>query len=261
MADSSTNSEPSKNGTLWSDEELSFAVQAYVWMLRRELRNEPFVKSEVNQELRSGPLALRTKSSIELRMQNISSTLFDMRLPRISGYLPAKNVGSGVKDRLRELLVQHGIAELSMYQATADLELLEVNVSKLRAATIPKVPPGSTRPQKIQSVTSSFYRDPAVKGWVLQESGGLCEGCGTAAPFIGIDEMPYLEVHHVVPLSHFGSDTVFNAVALCPNCHRRCHFSTDRDEFKLSLYERIPRLKIEIPEVEALEFGQFVGIE
>lgn len=261
MANSSASIESAKVGAPWSDDELSSAVQAYMWMLRRELRNEPFVKSAVNQKLRSGPLALRTKSSIELRMQNISSTLFDMRMPRISGYVPAKNVGSGVKDRLRELLVEHGIAELSMYQATADLDVLETSVSNLRTATIPAVPLGTFRPQKLQTMTSIFYRDPAVKAWILQESGGFCEGCEAPAPFNGSDDLPFLEVHHVVPLSHSGSDTVLNAVALCPNCHRRCHFSNDRDEFKLALYERIPRLKIEIPEIEVSELGQFVGLE
>jgi len=50
-----------------------------------------------------------------------------------------------------------------------------------------------------------------------------------------------------MPLSSYGSDTTANAVALCPNCHRRCHYSADRDEFKLTLYERIVRLAVEAP--------------
>lgn len=32
------------------------------------------------------------------------------------------------------------------------------------------------------------------------------------------------EVHHKVPLSAGGDDTVENAIALCPNCHRKAHF-------------------------------------
>ncbi|WP_080666815.1 HNH endonuclease signature motif containing protein [Variovorax paradoxus] len=35
---------------------------------------------------------------------------------------------------------------------------------------------------------------------------------------------PYLEVHHITPLALGGDDTVDNAWALCPNCHREKHF-------------------------------------
>lgn len=35
---------------------------------------------------------------------------------------------------------------------------------------------------------------------------------------------PYLEVHHVIPLSQNGEDTLENAEALCPNCHREKHY-------------------------------------
>lgn len=35
---------------------------------------------------------------------------------------------------------------------------------------------------------------------------------------------PYLEVHHIIFLAQGGDDTVDNAEALCPNCHRRKHY-------------------------------------
>ncbi|MFX5176317.1 HNH endonuclease, partial [Acinetobacter baumannii] len=51
-----------------------------------------------------------------------------------------------------------------------------------------------------------------------------CECCGSLAPFSRRrDGSPYLEVHHKRPLSKGGDDTVENAVALCPNCHRFEH--------------------------------------
>jgi 5-methylcytosine-specific restriction protein A len=79
-------------------------------------------------------------------------------------------------------------------------------------------------------------------------AGGHCEGCLQVAPFNGVDGLPYLEVHHVMPLSNHGSDRVTNAAALCPNCHSRCHRSLDRDEFRLQLYEQIERLIMEVPD-------------
>ena len=36
-----------------------------------------------------------------------------------------------------------------------------------------------------------------------------------------------------------------NAVALCPNYHRRCHHSSDRDEFTASLFKKVEQLKFE----------------
>nr|WP_275041241.1 HNH endonuclease signature motif containing protein [Halomonas meridiana] len=38
------------------------------------------------------------------------------------------------------------------------------------------------------------------------------------------DGSPYLEVHHRKPLAEGGDDTVANAIALCPNCHRAAHY-------------------------------------
>ncbi|HXU34436.1 MAG TPA: HNH endonuclease [Thermoanaerobaculia bacterium] len=32
-----------------------------------------------------------------------------------------------------------------------------------------------------------------------------------------------MEVHHRIRLAYGGEDTVENAVALCPNCHREAH--------------------------------------
>ena len=96
-------------------------------------------------------------------------------------------------------------------------------------------------------------RDPAVKRWVLDVANGVCEGCDLPAPFIGQDGYPYLEVHHVMHLGSHGSDRISNAAALCPNCHRRCHYGMDRDEFKLSLYEKIDRLMIEVPVVDEVD--------
>ncbi|WP_342542729.1 HNH endonuclease signature motif containing protein [Paenisporosarcina sp. FSL H8-0542] len=35
---------------------------------------------------------------------------------------------------------------------------------------------------------------------------------------------PYLEVHHIKRLADNGEDSVENAIAVCPNCHRELHF-------------------------------------
>ena len=234
--------------TDWSDAELASAVIAYLDMLRRELAGETLNKAAVNRQLREGPLHARSRASVDYRMQNISAVLFDLQIPRIIGYLPALRVGTSVKERMIGILRDNGIAEFEAYIPTDSHEALAIRVAVLRQQPFGVVPPGSLRPAQRISAAQSFVRDPAVKAYVLQLADGTCEGCDMPAPFAGYDGFPYLEVHHVMPLASHGSDRPSNAVALCPNCHRRCHFSGDRDEFKLALYERNERLILEVPE-------------
>lgn len=88
-----------------------------------------------------------------------------------------------------------------------------------RLKTAPK------KPEKITVTTVSYIRNPDVVAEVLSRAQGVCERCGGDAPFIRRkDQTPYLEVHHIKQLSKGGDDTVENAIALCPNCHREQHF-------------------------------------
>jgi 5-methylcytosine-specific restriction protein A len=80
------------------------------------------------------------------------------------------------------------------------------------------------QPQKQKATTTIFKRNPDVIAEVLFRAKSICGACGEPAPFDRLsDGTPYLEVHHKIPLAKDGPDTVENAVALCPNCHRREH--------------------------------------
>ncbi|MDF2383077.1 HNH endonuclease [Nostoc ellipsosporum NOK] len=81
------------------------------------------------------------------------------------------------------------------------------------------------QPQVYVVKTIAFRRNPDVVAEVLARANGRCERCGNPAPFSRkSDGSPYLEVHHKETLASGGDDTVANAIALCPNCHRRMHF-------------------------------------
>ena len=131
-------------------------------------------------------------------------------------------------------------------------------VAMLRQPGNGAVPAGSAAPAQVMTHSLRYVRDPAVKAWVLKVADGICEGCDMAAPFTGSDGFPYLEVHHIMPLANQGSDTTSNCAALCPNCHRRCHLSLDRDEFRLALYEKIDRLVLEVPDSVLHENAVFI---
>jgi len=80
-------------------------------------------------------------------------------------------------------------------------------------------------PRRYQALSQGFLRNPDVAAAVLHRAQGVCERCGSSAPFTReSDGTPYLEVHHMIWLARGGEDTVENAMALCPNCHRELHF-------------------------------------
>lgn len=71
----------------------------------------------------------------------------------------------------------------------------------------------------------AFVRNRDVVAAVLLRANGFCEECNKPAPFTRASTgTPFLEVHHKERLADGGKDTVKNAVALCPNCHRKAHY-------------------------------------
>ena len=90
-------------------------------------------------------------------------------------------------------------------------------------------------PEKVQTISSGFKRNPDVIAEVLIRANGICELCKSHAPFLkASDDSPYLEVHHWISLSEGGTDTVDNAVALCPNCHKQAHFGKEREYIRIN---------------------------
>ena len=84
-----------------------------------------------------------------------------------------------------------------------------------------------TQPEVEYRLMKQLKRNPYVVVEVLERAQGTCEGCKFPAPFIRrSNSTPYLEVHHIVKLADGGADTVENAIALCPNCHRERHHGT-----------------------------------
>lgn len=88
----------------WSDEENSILVRSYLDMLRAELRDERFVKAEVNRQLQA---ALgRGRGSIEFKLANVSAVLRDLDFPFVNGYKPYPNVQASLRDCVREELLE-----------------------------------------------------------------------------------------------------------------------------------------------------------
>ena len=90
-------------------------------------------------------------------------------------------------------------------------------------------------PEKVQTISSNFRRNPDVVAEVLKRASGKCELCQQDAPFIKASNgSPYLEVHHWISLSKRGEDTINNAGALCPNCHKQAHFGEHQEYIQIN---------------------------
>lgn len=149
---------------------------------------------------------------------------------------------------VRKILRGRGFSEveldnLAIYSPTTDRETLEYRVREIQKDKDRNPAKGNTKPRKVSVTSEAYERDSAVVADVLDRANGICELCGTKAPFVKKDGQPYLEVHHIIPLAEKGPDITDNAVALCPNCHREAHYGTERLQKRKELLNYIKGLK------------------
>lgn len=219
----------------WSREELEAAVISYIEMRQKSLDGESFIKKEYYKELSDH--YGRTIKSYEYRMQNISYVYSLMGREWLKGLPPAKNVGTRVISEIEEIINKiedQTLLKIAEFQST---------VNNFRKKSFNKVPSGNTKPVKNTNQVTQYVRSPEVVAWVLNESNGVCECCGKEAPFVKEDDTPFLEVHHLKRLADGGSDTISNAIAVCPNCHRELHYGKNRVLLMEGMYSKIDRIK------------------
>ena len=218
----------------WPDEEISASVSAYLKFLYAEKAGIKLNKREIYRSLaaKSG----RSSKSIYCLMTNISYVLQLSGRSTVNGLEPVRHVGINVLKKIEDALAEfesRPVNTRAMFEA-------EVAVARTRKDLA--MPSGSKVPSKAQVTTTTFTRSPEVKAWVLFASDGRCEACKKEAPFLTYERVHFLEVHHVRHLAEGGSDTIDNAVAVCPNCHRALHYAFDKVARAQNLYKVIKRL-------------------
>jgi hypothetical protein len=100
-------------GQDWTPEEVEAAVQDYFEMLRLEATGKSYSKSEHNEQLRA-KLPTRSKSSIELKHQNISAVLDQLGLPYIRGYKPRSNLQDLLRRSVQKFVEQNQSALMAV---------------------------------------------------------------------------------------------------------------------------------------------------
>jgi 5-methylcytosine-specific restriction endonuclease McrA len=132
-------------------------------------------------------------------------------------------------------------------EATKESEALQLPISDLIKEAMNA---GVQRPAQRLVEATHYFRNPYVSAAAKCLAKGICDFCHKPAPFSS-SAGPYLESHHIVPLAESGPDILSNAVALCPNCHRRMHILSspeDREMLQARVAKRdreLKRLKIE----------------
>ncbi|MTI15572.1 HNH endonuclease [Sansalvadorimonas verongulae] len=117
------------------------------------------------------------------------------------------------------------------YIPKSEKELRKKSLSDLRVSALEKA---DNVPSVKEKLAQTYYRSQAIKLYSIKRSNGFCEACNDPAPFL-TRSGPFLECHHLHRISDGGPDHPENVIALCPNCHRKAHYSIDSKEFSKKL--------------------------
>ena len=106
------------------------------------------------------------------------------------------------------------------------------------------VPLHKFEPQKREYTREIYARD---RGWVKQAKeryGHYCLHPACNNSFQKDDGLPYIEVHHIVPLFEGGEDGLWNLAVVCAHHHKMAHFAdvVTRERFKELLLKIVEKL-------------------
>lgn len=145
-----------------------------------------------------------------------------------------------------------------------DEAALEASTSALDSASTSALEPAVTLPHSLEDLHATALsgvvkpgsadsrrvqvrrRSAAVARYARVRAGGMCESCGSPAPFPNPLGEPFLEVHHLRRMSDGGPDHPRWVAAVCPNCHRRAHHGSDANDFNGLIIEVVGAREIEL---------------
>lgn len=226
----------------YSDERLS---DGSWWYFGQGRTGDQSLSNAANSKLSSGRFSVllfttREQTSREIAARGNYGKLFSycgqFNVSGFDQFIP--NDGSRQGDKLwRFRLIPIGDDGYRYYIEQSDLELdLSENLREIQYRLTSLI---SNKIEPRISLTEYRSRSAAVHRYASLRSNGKCEACGFFAPFARPDGRGFLEVHHLTRLADEGPDLPSNVAALCPNCHRRAHYSVDRKEFSKNLQDAI----------------------
>jgi 5-methylcytosine-specific restriction protein A len=134
----------------------------------------------------------------------------------------------------RKIVIFHlvPVADLALHELEPNdhfpAEIAEIKIDALRKRAY-EAAVASVNKGKSTSTRTIHVRSQAVKDYVLNRAGGICESCARPAPFTTKSGSPYLEPHHINRLSDGGLDHPKYIGAICPTCHKEIHYGSEGD--------------------------------
>ena len=178
--------------------------------------------------------SLQSKNLDDLKKQliEVKESINDITSAEDNKYL----VNSGkVETKTEEVDIKNELAERSK---KTNIEVQ--GISKKINEVLQNVEEAQTYQKMVSKVITP--RNIAMAKFVISQANGKCELCKLETNIIKTNGSPFLEAHHIIPLSEGGQDIYENIVALCPNCHKRIHFSSEpakvQNEFQRILRQR-----------------------
>ena len=210
----------------WQDKRELAKDQAAHALLNQHIKDFQPSENDIYLEARDGKLCVNLISVIDVK--RLESPFSVSCLIKTTDGKPLKeHTRAGGWSPVREQIEWLGtITEAVKDDVEAELYVkVAKSLGDQAAARQQRLATAPNWPESIQVLSRAFRRNPDVIAEVLIRAKGTCEECHRSAPFRrASDDTPYLEVHHRKMLSEGGEDTVANAFALCPNCHRKLHF-------------------------------------
>jgi len=121
-------------------------------------------------------------------------------------------------------------------------EWADVSLAELRHAAAGEGGLDDSLPIEVR-LREMCRRSEAVQVYALGRARGVCEACGGSAPFTTVSGNPFLEVHRIDRLADAGPERIDRVAAICPNCHRRCHYALDYREFNSDLRSKVAAIE------------------
>lgn len=91
----------SEPGSDWTPNETAALIDAYIWMWMNDRAERSFVKAHLVRSLMTGPVAGRSKQSIEYKLRNVSKVFAALKLPHVEGYVPADNASDDLAEYIQ----------------------------------------------------------------------------------------------------------------------------------------------------------------
>lgn len=148
--------EAESRDVVWTNQEVEHIVNDYFEMLFKELRGEPYSKTEHRRNVLP-KLNGRSKGAVEFKHQNVSAILAKLGYPYIEGYKPAKNYQNILSDAVEEYIKREPLFFRTLIVTASSEDLPTVEPGQAVFENCLEAPPESSKIGEFAELQSRSY--------------------------------------------------------------------------------------------------------